>query len=147
MFPYKGDTPFTNTYYTHNKTRSRGLVIKSLCTARLVPRASVCSCLPMDEDIEAVLRDAKNVRLPHQRGSFNPLSSLPEPKAKIKQAIKERLRLLAGAYISLACFVDDADIKFAEENPKSEKTRAIYQKVLDDMEKAQEELRLFRLIE
>jgi hypothetical protein len=101
----------------------------------------------MNEDIEAVLRDAKNVRLPHQRGSMNPLSSLTEPKAKIKQAIKERIRLLAGAYISLAGFVDDDDIRFAEENPKSEKTKAIYQKVLDDMETAQEELRRFNLLD
>ncbi len=101
----------------------------------------------MNEDIDAVLRDAKNVRLPHQRGSFNPLSSLPEPKAKIKQAIKERIRLLAGAYISLAGFVDDDDIKFAEKNPRSPKTKAIYRKVLDDMETAQEELRRFKLLD
>jgi len=101
----------------------------------------------MNEDIEAVLRDAKNVRLPHQRGSFNPLSSLPEPKAKIKQAIKERIRLLAGAYISLAGFVDDDDIIFAEANPKSAKTKAIYQKVLNDMETAQEEMHRFRLLD
>ncbi len=101
----------------------------------------------MDEDIEAVLRDAKNVRLPHQRGSFNPLSSLQEPKAKIKQAIKERIRLLAGAYISLAGFVDDDDIRFVENNPKSEKTKAIYKKVLDGMETAQEEMRRFKLLE
>ncbi len=101
----------------------------------------------MDEDIEAVLRDAKNVRLPHQRGSMNPLSSLPEPKTKIKQAIKERIRLLAGAYISLAGFVDDDDIIFAEENPKSEKTKTIYQKVLDDMETAHKEIRRFKIID
>ncbi len=101
----------------------------------------------MNEDIEAVLRDAKNVRLPHQRGSFNPLSSLSEPKAKIKQAIKERIRLLAGAYISLAGFVDDDDIKFAEANPKSNKTRAIYQRMLYDMETAMKEMRQFKLIE
>ena len=101
----------------------------------------------MNEDIEAVLRDAKNVRLPHKRGSMNPLSSLPEPKAKIKQAIKERIRLLAGAYISLAGFVDDDDIKFAEANPKSDKTKVIYQKVLDDMETAQEEMRRFKLLD
>lgn len=100
----------------------------------------------MDEDIEAVLRDAKNVRLPHKRGSMNPLSSLPEPKAKIKQAIKERIRLLAGAYISLAGFVDDDDIRFAEANPKSDKTKAIYQKVLEDMETAQNEMREFKII-
>lgn len=100
----------------------------------------------MDEDIEAVLRDAKNVQLPHQRGSMNPLSSLPEPKAKIKQAIKDRIRLLAGAYISLAGFVDDDDIKFAEENPKSAKTKAIYQKVLNDMERAQKEIQEFKIL-
>ena len=100
----------------------------------------------MNEDIEAVLRDAKNVRLPHQRGSFNPLSSLPEPKAKLKQAIKERIRLLAGAYISLAGFVDDNDIRFAENNPKSKRTRAIYLKVLEDMEQAQKEMRKFKIL-
>lgn len=101
----------------------------------------------MNEDIEAVLRDAKNIRLPHQRGSMNPLSSLPESKAKIRQAIKDRIRLLAGAYISLASFIDDDDIKFAEGNPKSAKAKAIYQKVLEDMETAQEELRQFKLLD
>lgn len=100
-----------------------------------------------DDDIEAILRDAKNIRMPHQRGSFNPLSSLLEPKAKIKQAIKDRIRMLAGAYISLAGFVDDDDIRFAEENPKSKKTRAIYLKMLDDMEAAQKEMQEFKLIE
>jgi len=99
-----------------------------------------------DDDIEAILRDAKNIRMPHRRGSFNPLSSLPEPKAKIKQAIKDRIRLLAGAYISLAGFVDDDDIRFAEDNPKSAKTKAIYQKVLEDMKTAQKEMRRFRIM-
>jgi hypothetical protein len=99
-----------------------------------------------DDDIEAILRDAKNIRMPHRRGSFNPLSSLPEPKSKIKQAIKERIRLLAGAYISLAGFVDDDDIRFAEDNPKSKKTRAIYLKMLEDMERAQKEMREFKLL-
>ncbi|MFA6252397.1 MAG: hypothetical protein WCX74_03285 [Candidatus Paceibacterota bacterium] len=99
-----------------------------------------------DDDIEAILRDAKNIKMPHRRGSFNPLSSLPEPKAKIKQAIKERIRLLAGAYISLAGFVDDDDVRFAEENPKSKKTRAIYLKMLEDMETAQKEMREFKVL-
>ena len=98
-----------------------------------------------DDDIEAILRDAKNIRMPHRRGSFNPLSSLPEPKAKIKQAIKERIRLLAGAYISLAGFVDDDDILFAEDNPKSQNTKTIYQKVLDDMKIAKKEIRCFKI--
>ena len=100
-----------------------------------------------DDDIEAILATAKNIRIPHRRGSFNPLSSLPEPKAKIKQAIKERIRLLAGAYISLAGFVDDDDIRFAEDNPKSKKTRAIYLKVLGDMEIAKKEIREFKILD
>ena len=100
-----------------------------------------------DDDIETVLATAKNIRMPHRRGSFNPLSSLPEPKAKIKQAIKERIRLLAGAYISLAGFVDDEDIRFAEDNPKSKKTRAIYLKVLEDMETATKEIRGFKVFD
>lgn len=99
-----------------------------------------------DDDIKAILRDAKNIKMPHQRGSLNPLSSLPEPKAKIKQAIKERIRLLAGAYISLAGFVDDDDVRFAEENPKSKKTRATYLKMLEDMETAQKEMREFKIL-
>ncbi len=115
-------------------------------TAGLVPRVGICCCLPMNEDIEAVLRDAKNIRMPSRRGSFNPLSSLPEPKAKIKQSIKERIKLLAGAYISLAGFVDDDDIRFVENNPKSAKTKAIYQKVLDDMDIAQKEMREFKIL-
>lgn len=99
-----------------------------------------------DDDIEAVLATAKNIRMPHRRGSFNPLSSLPEPKSKIKQAIKDRIRMLAGAYISLAGFIDDDDIRFAENNPKSKKTRAIYLKMLEDMEQAQKEIREFKIL-
>ena len=98
-----------------------------------------------DDDIEAVLATAKNIRMPHRRGSFNPLSSLPEPKAKIKQAIKDRIRMLAGAYISLAGFIDDDDIRFVEDNPKSKKTRAIYLKMLEDMEQVQKEMREFKI--
>ena len=100
-----------------------------------------------DDDIEAVLATAKNIRMPHRRGSFNPLSSLPESKAKIKQAIKDRIRMLAGAYISLAGFIDDDDIRFAEDNQKSKKTRAIYLKMLEDMEQAQKEMREFKILD
>jgi len=99
-----------------------------------------------DDDIEAVLATAKNIRMPHRRGSFNPLSSLPEPKAKIKQAIKDRIRMLAGAYISLSGFIDNDDIQFVNDNPKSKKTRAIYLKMLEDMEQAQKEMREFKIL-
>ena len=99
----------------------------------------------MDDDIEAVIKTAKNIRPMYRSGVANPISSLPEPKVKLKAAIKERIRLLAGAYISLAGFVDDDDLKAAEDDP--EKTKVIYQKVLEDMETAQEEMRRFKIIE
>lgn len=86
----------------------------------------------MEEDIQAVIKAAKEVRLKYGHGLPNPLSSLPEPKAKLKIAIKDRIRLLAGMYISLAGFVDDDDIQFVEKHPRSEKTRAIYRKIVAD---------------
>lgn len=75
----------------------------------------------------------------------NPISSLPEPKAKLKAAIKDRIKLLAGAYIALAGFIDDDDLIAAENDP--EKTKAIYGKVREDMETAQEEMREFSIID
>lgn len=100
-----------------------------------------------NEDIDAVLKAAKDIRLKYRKGTLNPLSLLPEPKAKLKAALKDRMRLLAGAYISLAGFVEDDDVLFAERNPRSKKTKRIYLKVLEDMETAQKELRRFKLLE
>ena len=80
----------------------------------------------------------------YRSGIANPVSLLPEPKVKLKAAIKERIKLLAGAYISLAGFVDDDDLKVAEDSPK--KTRAIYQKVLEDMKIARKEIRKIKII-
>ena len=97
------------------------------------------------DDIQAVIRAAKDVRPKYHGLIANPVSSLPEPKAKLKAAIKDRIKLLAGTYIALAGFVDDDDLIAAEDDP--EKTKAIYQKVLNDMEAAQKEIREFKIIE
>ena len=97
-----------------------------------------------NNDIEEVIKTAKNIRPTYRSGIANPVSLLPEPKVKLKAAIKERIKLLAGAYISLAGFVDDDDLKVAEDSPK--KTRAIYQKVLEDMETARKEIRKIKII-
>ena len=98
-----------------------------------------------NDDIEAVIKTAKNMRPMYRSGIANPTSSLPEPKVKLKAAIKERIRLLAGAYISLAGYVDDDDLRTAENDP--ERIKAIYEKVLEDMETAQEEMRKFKIID
>jgi hypothetical protein len=97
------------------------------------------------DDIQAVIKSAKDLRPKYHGWIANPISSLPEPKAKLKAAIKDRIKLLAGAYIALAGFVDDDDLIAAEDDP--EKTKAIYQKVLEDMETAQEEMRKFKIID
>ncbi len=97
------------------------------------------------DDIQAVIKAAKDVRPKYHGCIANPISSLPEPKAKLKAAIKDRIKLLAGTYIALAGFVDDDDLTAAEDDP--EKTKTIYQKVLKDMEIAQEEMREFKIID
>lgn len=97
------------------------------------------------DDIQAVIKAAKDVRPKYHGWIANPISSLPEPKAKLKAAIKDRIKLLAGAYIAIAGFVDDDDLIAAEDN--AEKTKAVYLKVLEDMETAQEELRHFKLLD
>lgn len=97
------------------------------------------------DDIQAVIRAAKDVRPKYHGWIANPISSLPEPKAKMKAAIKDRIKLLAGAYIALAGFVDDDDLIAAEGNP--EKTKAVYQKVLEGMETAQKEMRELKILD
>ncbi len=100
----------------------------------------------VEEDIEAVKDAAKHIRTKYRKGILNPLSSLPEPKIKMRMAIKERIRILAASYISLAGFVDDDDLMFAENNPKSKRTRAIYLKVIKNMDRARREMQRFKII-
>lgn len=100
-----------------------------------------------NEDIEAVLKAAKNIRKLYRHGFLNPLASLPEAKIKLKESIKERIRHLAGAYVALAVYVDDDDLLYAEKYPKSKKTRGIYLKVIEDMETAHREMRRFKIME
>jgi hypothetical protein len=97
------------------------------------------------DDIQAVIKAAKDVRPKYHGWIANPISSLPEPKAKLKVVIKDRIKLLAGAYVALAGFVDDDDLIAAEDN--TEKTKAIYEKVLKDMETAQKEMKKFKIID
>lgn len=100
-----------------------------------------------EDDMEAVRKAAAKINFPLNRHElFNRVSSLPEPKAKMKKALKERLQFLALAYISLATFIDDEDVEFSFRNKKSKKTKALFFKVIADMEKAKREMRRFKLV-
>ncbi len=103
------------------------------------------------DDIEAIIEASKHFKYHEPTGTtpFNRLSSLPESKKRLKRAIRERMRLLAGAYLSLASFIDDDLVDFLEEHWNSEdpgaiqKTRRIFTRALKNMERLRDEIRAF----
>lgn len=101
----------------------------------------------MDEDIEAIEKAAQNIRIPFNRHEiFNRLSRLSQPKAKMKQALKDRIRHLAAVYISLATFIDDEEVEFVFNNRKSKRSREIALRVSADVDRATREVQKFQLI-
>jgi hypothetical protein len=55
------------------------------------------------DDIEEVIKEAKHYHF-HEKPEkvlLNRISQLPESKKRMKHALKERIRLLVGSYISL----------------------------------------------
>lgn len=106
-------------------------------------------------DIEAIIDASKHFKYHEPNGStsLNRISHLPESKKHLRMSIKERIRLLAGAYISLASFIDDDLVDFIEENTKSsdkekiKKVSNIYKEVLKNMEGLQAEIEDFKPFE
>ncbi len=101
------------------------------------------------DDIEAIIDASKHFKYHEPTGMtlFNRISSLPESKKHVKQAIKERMRLLAGAYISLATFIDDDLVDFLESDESNfdkEKIKKIYTDVIENMEKLRREIEEFK---
>jgi hypothetical protein len=106
----------------------------------------------VNDDIEAIIEASKHFKYHEPTGTtpFNRISHLPESKRHLKMAIKERMRLLAGAYISLASFIDDDLVDFlenADEGSDKEKIKKIYTSVIEDMERLRTEIEAFKLIE
>lgn len=101
------------------------------------------------DDIEAIIDASKHFKYHEPTGTtpFNRMSSLPESKKHLKRAIKERIQLLVGTYISLASFIDDDLVDFLESDEADfdkEKVKRIYMAVLDDMEKLRKEIEAFK---
>jgi hypothetical protein len=99
----------------------------------------------VNDDIEAIIDASKHFKYHEPTGTtpFNRMSSLPESKKHLKRAIKERMQLLAGAYISLASFLDDDLVDFLENDESNfdkEKIKKIYTAVLSDMERLRKEI-------
>lgn len=100
-------------------------------------------------DIEEVIKAAKNLRFQEPSGKhpLNRISSLPTSKSKLKASIKERIRVLYGAYIALASFIPDEDIEFLMMHTDHKRQRRIFARILKEMEKNRREIKEFQPLE
>ncbi len=97
------------------------------------------------DDIDAIIDAAKHFKYHEPTGTtpFNRISKLPGSKRHLKEATKERIRLLVASYISLASFIDDDLVDIAEANTDKEKIKEIYLMVLSDIETLKGEIEAF----
>lgn len=103
------------------------------------------------DDIEVVIDASKHFKYHDPSGVtwLNRISSLPSSKKNLRRALKERMQLLAQAYISLATFIDDDLVDFLEmdreigDTGKIQRAKRIYEKVMRDMEKLRNEISTF----
>ncbi len=92
------------------------------------------------DDIDEVIKRADHYRFEDAPRAtiLSAISSLPSSKKNIKRSIKERIKLLSNAYISLATFVPDEDFEYVNDlhgEPDQEKVKEIFGKVLAEMDK------------
>lgn len=94
------------------------------------------------DDIEEAIKRAEHYRFEEEESKvfLNGLSMLPTSKKRLKKSLVERIQMLIIAYASLATFAPDETIEYIEQNPHSEKTKKIYLKMIDDVEKLEKEV-------
>lgn len=100
------------------------------------------------DDLREVIDAAQHFKYhEHREGEIlNRISALPESKPHLKRAIKERIRLLYTAYVSLATFVIDEHVDAMTEIDK-EHAKVIVDEVFVEMERARKELEAFNPFE
>ncbi len=104
------------------------------------------------EDIDAVIEAAKHFKYekvePETRYRFNRISKLPESKANLQRAIKDRIRELYASYISLASFLSDEDVNLLLDPQQNKKrARKIIRRMVWEMDKFEREIRAFNPFE
>ena len=110
-----------------------------------------CHSLDVD-DIDEIIKRADHYRFEDAPRAtiLNAISSLSSSKKNIRKSIKERIRLLAGAYISLATFVPDEDFEYVNDlhgEPDKENIQEIFGKVTAEMDKLRKDMEGFALTE
>lgn len=97
--------------------------------------------------MDAVEKIADHTRIPYNRHEiFNRLSVLPKNKSKMKRAMKQRMRELAGAYISLATFIDDDEVEYMQENLGTKKSKEIARRVIREIDELTKDIKNFKLL-
>ena len=102
------------------------------------------------EDIEAVIQASQHFKYekdePEARYAFNRISDLPESKANLKRAIKDRIRVLCASYISLASFIPDEDVEYLlglHGEQRGKKPIKIMMRMIREIDKLEKEIREF----
>ena len=97
-----------------------------------------------EDDFEAVKKIAEHINRPVNKFEiFNRLSVLPESKAKMRIALKQRIRELGAAYVSLATFIDDDDVDFFTKHRESKRARTILLNVSRSIRRYTREMKKF----
>jgi hypothetical protein len=81
---------------------------------------------------------------------LNAISSLSSSKKNLKRSIKERIRMLAASYISLATFIQDEDFEYINGlhgEPDQERVKEIFSRVIAEMDKLRKDMEVYALTE
>ena len=100
------------------------------------------------QDYDAVLKETRRLRFGEDRSGYllHRLSDLPEAKSRMKDAIKERIRELCGAYIALSSYVSDEDADYIAGlygEPQGLRVKSIFRKMLKETRQLTKEIREF----